>query len=57
MKKFIDGSVFSINRMRSGRLCAELTSDVSWEEFSDYAYGFVECLSGSVVRKGDAVDV
>lgn len=37
MKKFINDNVYALGRMTSGRLCAELISDVGWEGFPNYA--------------------
>lgn len=56
MKNFIDEKVFSIGRMTSGRLFLELTSDIGWEGFPNYAQEFVKLLSGSVISRSDSVD-
>ncbi|MCV4344081.1 DUF3630 family protein [Pseudomonas capsici] len=56
MKKFIDEKVFSLGRMSSGRLYVELTSDVSWEGFPNYAEEFVKLFSGKIISRSDSVD-
>ncbi|AZE97661.1 hypothetical protein C4J95_0166 [Pseudomonas orientalis] len=56
MRKIIDEKVFSLGRMRSGRLYAELTSDVGWEGFPSYAEEFVKLFSGKIISRSDSVD-
>jgi hypothetical protein len=56
MKKFIDEKVFSLGRMRSGRLYVELTSDVDWEDFPNYAEEFVKLFSGKIISRSDSID-
>lgn len=56
MKKFIDDDVYALGRMKSGRLCAELISDVGWEGFPDYAEKFIKLFSGSIISRSDSVD-
>ncbi|MET0774906.1 MAG: DUF3630 family protein [Pseudomonas mandelii] len=52
----IDEEVFSIGSMSSGRLYADLTSDVGWEGFPNYAEEFVNMFSGRIVSRSDSVD-
>lgn len=56
MKKIIDTKAFSVGRMKSGRLYAELISDVDWEGFSNYAEEFVKLFSGRITSRSDSVD-
>lgn len=56
MRKIIDEKVFSLGRMRSGRLYAELTSDVGWEGLPSYAEEFVKLFSGKIISRSDSVD-
>lgn len=56
MKSFVDEKVFSLGRMKSGRLYVELTSDVGWEGFPNYVGEFVKLFSGRVISKNDSVD-
>ena len=56
MKDFVDEKVFSLGRMRSGRLYVELTSDVGWEGFPNYAEEFVKLFSGEIISRSDSVD-
>ncbi|VVP60963.1 DUF3630 family protein [Pseudomonas fluorescens] len=56
MKKFIDENVYSIGRMKSGKLYVELISDVGWEGFPDYAEEFIKQFSGSIINRNDSVD-
>lgn len=56
MSMLIDRKAFVIGRMSSGRLYAELTSEIGWEGFPDYAEKFVNMFSGRIVSKNDSVD-
>lgn len=56
MKSFVDEKVFSLGRMKSGRLYVELTSDVGWDGFPNYANEFVKLFSGRIISKNDSVD-
>jgi hypothetical protein len=56
MKKIVDEKVFALGRMRSGRLYAELTSDVGWEGFPDYVEEFVKLFSGKIISRSDSAD-
>lgn len=56
MKGFIDDKVYALGRMKSGRLYAELISDVGWEGFPNYAEEFIKLFSGSIISRNDAVD-
>lgn len=56
MKKNFDEKVFALGRMRSGRLYVELTSDVGWEGFPNYAEEFVKLFSGKIISRNDSVD-
>jgi len=56
MNKFIDENVFSVGRMKSGRLYVELNSKVGWEGFPGYAEEFVRLFSGEVVCRSDSAD-
>ena len=56
MKRFIDDNVYALGRMKSGRLYAELISDVGWEGFPNYVEEFIKLFSGSIISKNDSVD-
>jgi len=47
----------SIETMHSGRACLNLTSNLNWEEFPDYAKAVLNLLDGNISQKTDAVDV
>ena len=56
MPMLIDEKTFSIGSMRSGRLYADLTSEVGWEGFPSYAEAFVNMFFGEIVSRSDSVD-
>lgn len=56
MVEIIEKSIFRVYGMKSGRLCADLHTQVGWEGFPEYAREFLNEFSGRVIRRYDSVD-
>jgi len=57
MNNKIAPSELTIEKMHSGRSCLNLTSNVSWEDFPEYAEFILRLLKGAVISKSDGADV
>ena len=55
--KLLDLEILTINKMASGHLCLEITKNVSWEDFPEYARDLIKMLKGQILNRVDAPDV
>jgi len=46
-----------MDRMVSGHLCLNLSQNVNWDEFPDFANELLDLLKGTVLSRCDGVDV
>lgn len=54
---YIEPDTFGIETMKSGRLCLNLTTKMSWEAFPEYATKLVSAINGSIKSKTDSFDI
>ena len=57
MRNKINPSELTIEKMHSGRSCLNLTSNVDWEYFPEYAEFILRRLGGTIISKSDGTDV
>lgn len=57
MNKILNAEMLNISKMASGHLCLNITENVNWDDFPEYANKLIKILNGELLSKVDATDV
>jgi len=57
MNKILNAEILNISKMASGHLCLNITENINWDDFPEYANKLIKIFNGELLSKVDATDV